>query len=259
MRQDRKKGTPCGSAIRGIQRQASARSTTSDAVAINSNSVSARRCRKAQGDRRRSERSQWFTDGYPNSSSLGRISAVRYGGRIEFQRPKRCGIPAHLSQGRKAICGSPRPKPADSCSQKLALNRANAFAKGASPNPQPRLDDRVQRPGVGRRAPPHQMSVSAETHKPGRKSGARQDDLPAEATAIFPPDSPQGWPASGLQTRHRSTTWMGRARTVNTLATPSHGSWIDHETTEYNEFDDPIARWVDNALTAVWKPGAKIG
>jgi DNA-binding beta-propeller fold protein YncE len=56
-----------------------------------------------------------------------------------------------------------------------------------------------------------------------------QKDDPAEAAAIFPPDEPQGWPASDYK---RATVhyWDTRGRTVNT-AIPTGGI----ATSEYNE------------------------
>jgi len=71
---------------------------------------------------------------------------------------------------------------------------------------------------------PHPMS-SVETAKWG------QSDNPAEATAIFPPDEPMGWPAADYK---RATVYYldSQARTVN-IAAPSGGI----STKEYNEYN----------------------
>jgi RHS repeat-associated protein len=61
-----------------------------------------------------------------------------------------------------------------------------------------------------------------------------QTDVPVEAMAILPPDSPQGWPASGYT---RATVYYldNDGRTVNT-AMPSKGI----STTEYNSKNDVV-------------------
>ncbi len=73
-----------------------------------------------------------------------------------------------------------------------------------------------------------------------------QKDDPTEATAVFPPDEPQGWPAAGY--RRASVYYRdGTSRTVN-VATPGGGV----STSEYNEQND-VTRSLsaDNRATAL--------
>jgi RHS repeat-associated protein len=74
-----------------------------------------------------------------------------------------------------------------------------------------------------------------------------QKDDPASATAIFPPDKPQGWPASSYQ---RATIYYfdSQERTVN-VASPAGGI----TTTEYNATNDNVERTLsaDNRATAL--------
>ncbi len=78
------------------------------------------------------------------------------------------------------------------------------------------------------------------------EEGWSQKDLPAEATAVFPPDEPEGWPASDYK---RATVYYRDStdRTVN-VAAPSGGI----ATSEYNEKND-ITRSLspDNRATAL--------
>jgi RHS repeat-associated protein len=79
------------------------------------------------------------------------------------------------------------------------------------------------------------VSGGAAPHAMGAKEveeGWAQKDIPAEATAVFPADEPQGWPASDYK---RATIYYrdGTERTVN-VATPSGGI----ATSEYNANND---------------------
>ncbi|HEY5195238.1 MAG TPA: 6-bladed beta-propeller [Solirubrobacteraceae bacterium] len=65
--------------------------------------------------------------------------------------------------------------------------------------------------------------TKAEVEKWGQK------DIPVEGSAIFPPDEPQGWPASAY-TRATIHYWDSHGRSVNT-AVPTKGI----STSEYNE------------------------
>jgi RHS repeat-associated protein len=81
------------------------------------------------------------------------------------------------------------------------------------------------------------VSGSGAPYKMGAKEveeGWAQKDLPAEATAVFPPDEPQGWPASDYR---RATVYYRDSveRAVN-VAIPSGGI----STTEYNETNDVV-------------------
>jgi YD repeat-containing protein len=78
-----------------------------------------------------------------------------------------------------------------------------------------------------------------------------QKDDPTEATAIFPPDEPMGWPASGY--KRASITYMDEeGRTVNTVS-PSGAI----STTEYNETNDVVRTLSANNRAAALKEGGK--
>jgi streptogramin lyase len=74
-----------------------------------------------------------------------------------------------------------------------------------------------------------------------------QKDNPAYATAIFPPDEPQSWPATGYK-RATIDYLDSQARTVN-MASPSGGI----STKEYNEEDNAVTRSLsaDNRAAAM--------
>ena len=81
------------------------------------------------------------------------------------------------------------------------------------------------------------VSGGGAPHAMGAKEveeGWAQKDVPAEATAVFPPDEPQGWPASDYK---RATIYYrdSTERTVN-VAGPSGGI----STSEYNATNDLI-------------------
>ncbi len=97
---------------------------------------------------------------------------------------------------------------------------------------------------------PAQMGVNPTTHKPETEQWGQTEDVPVEATAILPPDSPQGWPASSYT---RATTYYldEEGRMVNE-ETPSNGKYGAISTTEYNEEND-VTRTLtpDNRATAL--------
>ena len=78
-----------------------------------------------------------------------------------------------------------------------------------------------------------------------------QTDDPAEATAIFPPDEPQGWPASSY-TSARVSYYDGEGRLVN-VASPSGGV----ATTEYNEANEVVRTLAADNRAAALKEGSK--
>jgi streptogramin lyase len=121
---------------------------------------------------------------------------------------------------------------------------------GAETQPvQPGMTIDYQVPLQGSSAPA-QMGINETTHKPEPEKWGQTEDLPVEATAIFPTDSPQGWPATGYK---RATGYYldERGRTVN-VAAPSTSSYGSIATTEYNEFND-VTRTLspDNRATAL--------
>jgi RHS repeat-associated protein len=73
-----------------------------------------------------------------------------------------------------------------------------------------------------------------------------QTDVPAQATAVFPPDKPMGWPAKEY-TRGKIYYLDGRDRGVN-VSSPSGGI----STTEYNLYNDVVRTLSpDNRATAL--------
>ena len=99
---------------------------------------------------------------------------------------------------------------------------------------------------------PHNMS-SAEIAKWGQKA----EETPEEATAIFPPDSPQSWPAT---TYTRATIYYldNQGRLVNT-ATPSTGTYGAISTAEYNETNDVVRTLSpDNRAAALSYPAKSV-
>jgi streptogramin lyase len=88
---------------------------------------------------------------------------------------------------------------------------------------------------------PDQMGTNKETGRPEPEKWGEKDD-PVYATAIFPPDEPQGWPASRYQ-RATINYIDSQARTVN-VATPSGAIG----TREYNE---------ENAVTRSLSPDSR--
>ena len=78
-----------------------------------------------------------------------------------------------------------------------------------------------------------------------------QADDPAEATAIFPPDEAQGWPASGYK---RATIYYqdAKGRTVN-VRSPSGGI----STSEYNENNDAVRSLTPDNRAAALAEGSK--
>ena len=97
------------------------------------------------------------------------------------------------------------------------------------------------------------VSGSGAAHAMGKTDVAAwaQEDVPAEATAVYPPDEPEGWPA---QDYRRATLYYldSKDRSVN-VAAPSGGI----STAEYNEYNDVVRSLSpDNRQTAL-NEGAK--
>jgi YD repeat-containing protein len=77
-----------------------------------------------------------------------------------------------------------------------------------------------------------------------------QTDVPVEATAIFPTDEPQGWPASSYK-RAAIHYLDAQGREVN-VAGPSNATYGSVSTTEYNETNDVVRTLSpDNRQTAL--------
>jgi YD repeat-containing protein len=137
-----------------------------------------------------------------------------------------------------------------SCASKslcVAVSREGE-ATALDPSGDPSAAERSPQPGttieyevpISGEGAPHQMT-SAELAK-----WAQKNDLPVEATAIFPADEPQGWPASDY--RRATIDYLdARGRRVNTAA-PSGGI----STVEYNAVNE-VERELsaDNRATAL--------
>jgi streptogramin lyase len=128
-------------------------------------------------------------------------------------------------------------------SEKISrLNPSTTEGEAVTPGPGTTIDYNVPVSGTGA---PYNMSAS-EVAKWGQKG----EGAPEEATAIFPPDSPQGWPASSYT---RATVYYldEKGRLVNT-ATPSTGTYGSISTMEYNETNDVVRTLSpDNRATAL--------
>jgi len=133
----------------------------------------------------------------------------------------------------------------DTTGNVIAFNPAGATGTEGelhSPGPGATIDYNV--PVKGSEAP-YNMS-EAEVAKWGQKA----QETPFEATAIFPPDSPQGWPASSY-TRATIDYLDENGRLVNT-ANPSTGKYGAISTSEYNEYNDVVRTLTpDNRATAL--------
>jgi RHS repeat-associated protein len=100
----------------------------------------------------------------------------------------------------------------------------------------------------------YQVAVSGSVgpHALGKKAAETwgQEDDPAEATAVFPPDEPEGWPAQDY--RRASVYYLDAKDRLVNVAAPSGGI----STTEYNEYNDVVRSLSpDNRETAL-KEGA---
>ncbi len=126
---------------------------------------------------------------------------------------------------------------------------ATAPTEGEYHTPQPGTTIDYNAPVSGSGAP-HNMSTSEVA-----KWGQTSEEAPVEATAIFPPDEPQSWPASGYK---RATVYYldEQGRMVNT-ATPSTSSYGAISTTEYNETNDVIRTLSPASRVAALEAGSK--
>jgi YD repeat-containing protein len=102
---------------------------------------------------------------------------------------------------------------------------------------------------------PVQMGVNPSTHKPETEQWGQTEDVPVEATSIFPSDSPQGWPASSYT---RATTYYldEQGRIVN-VETPSNGKYGAISTSEYNEENDVTRTLTPDNRAAALEAGEK--
>jgi RHS repeat-associated protein len=78
-----------------------------------------------------------------------------------------------------------------------------------------------------------------------------QTDVPVEATAMFPPDEPMGWPASDY--RRASIDYLDSADRVVNVASPSGAI----ATREYNSYNDIVRRLSPDNRERALKEGSK--
>ncbi|HEY2536534.1 MAG TPA: hypothetical protein VGI24_06075 [Solirubrobacteraceae bacterium] len=124
------------------------------------------------------------------------------------------------------------------------------FSEGEAKSPQPGITMEYNIPVAGSGAP-HEMSE-------GQVAMWGQRDDPAEATAVFPMDEPQSWPASSYV---RATVYYldEQGRQVN-VASPSRKTASPYgsiSTTEYNRFNDVIRTLTPDNREAAMKEGCK--
>jgi streptogramin lyase len=130
---------------------------------------------------------------------------------------------------------------------------APSFTEGELRTPQPGTTIDYNVPLEGSSAP-NQMGENPTTHKPETEKWG-QTDAPVEATSIFPPDSPQGWPASSY-TRATTSYLDEQGRMVN-VATPSNGTYGAIATSEYNEENDVTRTLTSDNRASALEAGEK--
>ncbi len=98
-------------------------------------------------------------------------------------------------------------------------------------------------------AAPYQMGANETTHTPEPEKWGQTDD-PAEATAIFPVDEPQTWPASSY--KRASVYYLDEQGHNVNVAAPSTATYGSISTAEFNESND-VTRTLtaDNRATAL--------
>jgi RHS repeat-associated protein len=163
-----------------------------------------------------SDKNLWFTNN--KSNTVGRITTA--GVVTEYPLP--------AGSGPVGITGGPDENLWFTDSSTSTIGKINlhpsAPVEGEQRPPSPGATIEYNVPVSGAGAP-YEMSTK-EVESWGQK------DLPTEATAIFPPDEPQGWPASDY--KRASIEYVdSHDRTVN-AATPSKGI----TTAEYNTIND---------------------
>ena len=174
----------------------------------------------------------WVTS--KKGSILSRITTS--GAIVEFKMPSGSGALGMAANSLGELWY------ASTTASKVAKFQMSSLTDGEAKSPEPGSTLAYNVPVIGSTAP-HNMS-GGEVAKWG------QVDDPVEATAIFPPDEPQGWPASGYK---RATVHYldERGREVN-VAAPSTNPNGAIATTEYNEFNDVIRTLTPgNRLTAL--------
>ncbi len=127
---------------------------------------------------------------------------------------------------------------------KVTLGEGESYA----PQPGSTVDYNVPLGGAG---------VPTMTESQVAKWGQKAEETPVEATAIFPPDSPQGWPAGSSYNRATIYYLDEQGRNVN-VSTPTNSEYGSIATTEYNETNDVVRTLsADDRATALEAGAAK--
>ncbi len=121
--------------------------------------------------------------------------------------------------------------PASSAASGVVTTGTGSGGEARSPQPGSTIEYHVPVTGSGA---PYVLSKE-EVEKWGQKDNNEwENNDPVQGTAVFPPDEPQNWPASGY-TRATIDYMNGKGLTVNT-AVPTRGV----STTEYNELNEVV-------------------
>ena len=122
-------------------------------------------------------------------------------------------------------------------------------SEGTTYSPQPGNTIEYRVPIAGTGLP---TLTKEEVEKWGQKDKSEgEDNDPVEGMAVFPPDEPQGWPASGYK-RATIDYLNAKGLSVNT-ATPTGGI----ATTEYNELNEAVRSLSADNRAAAMKEGCK--
>ncbi len=173
----------------------------------------------------------WFT--LPGNSKIGKITTS--GEITEYAQPPE-SAPWGIAAGPDGNAWF-----ADYNTGKLAkvtLGEGESYA----PQPGSTVDYNVPLGGAG---------VPTMSESQVAKWGQKGYETPVEATAIFPPDSPQGWPAGSSYNRATIYYLDDQGRDVN-VSTPTNSEYGSISTTEYNETNDVVRTLSpDNRATAL--------
>jgi streptogramin lyase len=124
---------------------------------------------------------------------------------------------------------------------RMPLSGPGAGTSGEEETPQPGTTIEYDVPLSGSGLP---NMTAAEVARWG------QQDDPVEATAIVPPDSPQGWPTTSYA--RASIDYLDEGGRVVNVSNPSIAKYGSITTTEYNELNDVVRTLsADNRATAL--------
>ena len=191
------------------------------------------------------ENALWFTE----NDGTNRVAKITTSGAVTEYNVAAGSFPREITagpEGEKALWFTEQDLPGVG---KLNVNPTEGTSEANSPGWT--IDYNVLLQGANA---PHQMGENETTHQPEPEKWGQSDD-PVEATAITPPDSPQGWPASSYK---RATVYYldEQGRQVN-VAQPSNSSYGAISTTEYNEFNDVIRTLTADSRETALKEGCE--